>query len=851
MGYVWQRFNTASSTWVNIPGAIKSTLTLPVTCLDNGTQVRAKVTIPGRMVYSDVVSVEVVPDVVPPAIAYVSGDLHSNIVTVVFAEKVTATSATNVGNYTFSGALSVIRAQLMADQKSVVLTLDGDAPQGLYTVTARNITDLACVPNTTTETTSAPFNTPWPIAYGYVQAQQYLNVIPPEAMNVSWALRFITEAPNYPLSPDLTVYTNITDWPQTDPSPSGIDNYGLRMTGVIIPSVSGNYTFRITADDAARLTVSPYGNTSVGTVLINSEEGGGCSACGGVTSQPYQMTAGYAYTFEALFLEGTGGDYMHLHWLPPGATDYTNIFGTNLAFTVNPDIVNLVTLRQPTNITILEGRDATFVATASASVGVPAYQWQYFDNTNAMDWVDIPGATSPTYKTGYRCEDNNGLKLRAVIGLSLVNGLITRTNITDEVILTVLPDEAPPIITSVGSLDGNTIGVVFSEPIRIDALGFTGFDNWEILDANISANLYFTNADGTCQVDPFTLECIPTYYNYPVSQVLAWPDTNAVYTDKVVLVLDSTANPFVPLPASFNVHCYYAVDTSCRQNSLDSLGDGIPQGLKLVDIGAPEPPGSAFVANSNKVQVAAGGADVWGQGDQFTFLYKQVEGDFDARVSVAGIPDPIAPAPNAWTKAMIMLRGYIEGTDGVLTNSALGDATNSYMAYITATPTNGQRVFASAVRYVNNTMAVDFPGTAYRPQTTFPADIRMVREKDAITTFFWGYQTNIVTDTNTLVTTTNVLGPQWVTYGTVNTTNWANLLYLGLGVTSHVQSNAVKATFESFRMIDRPIITLQPVGTTVQTGESASFTVAGTGPARWRTTSLPMVPKWPCHLRRD
>ncbi len=447
------------------------------------------------------------------------------------------------------------------------------------------------------------------------------------------------------------------------------------------------------------------------------------------------------------------------------------------------------------------------------------------------------GETGTSITTPYLCEADSGVQYRCIIGLSLINGLVTRTNITTEATVTVLPDAEPPTIVSVGSLDGNSIGVVFSEPIRMDAAGFQSFDNWEVVNAQILANLYFTNADGTCQQDEFGV-CIPTYYNYPVAQVLAYPDTNAIYTDKIVLVLNTNAsvNPFVPLVGPFNVHCYYAVDTACVQNNLDSMADGEAIGLKMVDIWNPAPAGSYFSGASGRVSVTAGGYDIWGNGDQFTFLYKEVSGDFDARVTVLGIPDPAGAVPNAWSKAGLLARGYIEGTDGVVTNSALGTGTNSYMIYNVATSTNvgAQHTFASGIRYANLGAAADMPvppGGINRPYIwSFPAQVRLIREGDVFTTMSYIYVTNVVTDPDTLISTTNLV-EQWVTNNVARTTNWNSLLYVGLATTSHAQSNGVSASYENFKLIDRPVVTLNPISLVVTSDQAAVFTVAGSGPA--------------------
>ena len=169
-------------------------------------------------------------------------------------------------------------------------------------------------------------------------------------------------------------------------------------------------------------------------------------------------------------------------------------------------------------------------------------------------------------------------------------------------------------------------------------------------DSLISANLYFTNEDGSCQIDSGTGECTPTYYNYPVALVTAWPDPAAPYSDKIILTLNGHFTPNVS--GEFTVECFYYADYSCAQNAgvYQEVGS-TPMGLNLVDIWQPEPAGKAFVGSTNRFSVTAGGYDIWGNGDQFTFLYKQVEGDFDVRLKLLALPDPAGPIPNGWAKA--------------------------------------------------------------------------------------------------------------------------------------------------------------------------------------------------------
>ena len=242
----------------------------------------------------------------------------------------------------------------------------------------------------------------------------------------------------------MTIYTNVAVWPQAQPNTT-YDHYGLRMTGMLLPPVTGTYYFRSVADDSVQFNLSPLACMAAATTIIKAEGGTGCAACGmtsGANLSPgIDLVGGYPYSFEILMVDGTGSDYITNLWLIPGSESWTCIDSANLALTVNPDMVDVATIVQPTNATVLEGRGAGFTALGqTAAGGMLCYQWQYLDTVGG-NWTDIPGATNATYNTGYVCNDLHTRQYRAVIWSSLVNELVTRSNITDVATLFVLPDD--------------------------------------------------------------------------------------------------------------------------------------------------------------------------------------------------------------------------------------------------------------------------------------------------------------------------------------------------------------------------------------------------------------------------
>jgi hypothetical protein len=60
---------------------------------------------------------------------------------------------------------------------------------------------------------------------------------------------------------------------------------------------------------------------------------------------------------------------------------------------------------------------------------------------------------------------------------------------------------------------------------------------------------------------------------------------------------------------------------------------------------------ASAVQDGNMWTIKAGGDDIWGEADQFTYVYKEVSGDFDVSVTVHSLD-----LTNDWSKAGIMAR---------------------------------------------------------------------------------------------------------------------------------------------------------------------------------------------------
>ncbi len=103
--------------------------------------------------------------------------------------------------------------------------------------------------------------------------------------------------------------------------PAGTNDYVARVTGWIVPKVTGNYSFRITSDDASGLWLSsddtpPTGLTPATVICqvtgwtgYHDWDSGSAGKSGTIA-----LVGGQAYAFTAIMIEGGGGDHLSVAW---------------------------------------------------------------------------------------------------------------------------------------------------------------------------------------------------------------------------------------------------------------------------------------------------------------------------------------------------------------------------------------------------------------------------------------------------------------------------------------------------------------------------------------------------------
>ncbi|MBK8038650.1 MAG: autotransporter-associated beta strand repeat-containing protein [Verrucomicrobiaceae bacterium] len=155
------------------------------------------------------------------------------------------------------------------------------------------------------------------------------------------AISSVTSNANYPNKPGgrefITSFECLAqDW---------ADSYGTRVTGFIVPPVTGSYTFAVSGDEVVELYVSTDA-TSANKSLAASVSSATAFRAWGTPSSARTLTQGVRYYVELLHKENTGTDHWSVGWKKPGDAVFSVIPGSALAqpgtTTAQPTETNLL-----------------------------------------------------------------------------------------------------------------------------------------------------------------------------------------------------------------------------------------------------------------------------------------------------------------------------------------------------------------------------------------------------------------------------------------------------------------------------------------------------------------------------
>ncbi len=139
-------------------------------------------------------------------------------------------------------------------------------------------------------------------------------------------LESLTSSVNYPGKPGgrefVTTFECLAQ--------SWADSYGTRVTGYIVPPVTGSYTFAVSGDEVVELYLSTDAS-SANKTLIASVGSATAFRAWGTPSSARTLTQGVRYYVELLHKETTGTDHWSVGWKKPGDSAFSVIPGSALA----------------------------------------------------------------------------------------------------------------------------------------------------------------------------------------------------------------------------------------------------------------------------------------------------------------------------------------------------------------------------------------------------------------------------------------------------------------------------------------------------------------------------------------
>jgi len=434
--YQWQSKAPGGANFADIGGATSANYTTPATTAAmNGTQYRVLATSGGTTLTS--AAATLITDNTPPALLHAFSGPSPTTVTLQFSEKLDPASVAPVGNYpvTGGGGLTISKATLAPDGKTVYLTTSAQTPSAQYTITVNGVKD---VPGNTLNGASTTFKGPVAVP-GQLLVRKFEN-IPGTTVDT------LLNSPLYPDVPGSVSYWNTFGGTDVFPGTGNNmgSNFGLEITGFIIPSVTADYVFYISSDDSSRLFLSTDDNPANATQI--AQEGGCCNQFtyqpGRLSSAAIHLEQGKSYYTRAYLKEGGGGDFITVTWkntvtdgdptvAPTGQLDGA-IPTENLATGYDPSASVTITT-PPANLTVPENAPWSFKVVYNAYsplLGtVATVQWQSAP-AGSSTFTDIPGATSTTYGGTFAKAAQSGTQFRAVVTSGDVVGTSTAGTLT-------------------------------------------------------------------------------------------------------------------------------------------------------------------------------------------------------------------------------------------------------------------------------------------------------------------------------------------------------------------------------------------------------------------------------------
>ena len=260
--YQWQSTEQGGD-FADIEGAISDSYTTALLSLsDSGRRYRCVVgaTIPElASATSDVATLTVVNDDIPPTLASVSGHEFFTTARVVFSEFLDQASAETAANYALSDGVTVSDAALVVEAgaeggNTVLLTTSKQPENSTLVLTVNNVKDWSdnlIAPNSTINLKTYVWQVGTAIHKRWNQIDTRVMDIGPNN-DPDETFRELETLADFPDNPD--VVTQLESWE----APDGIaDQYASQISGWFVPEQTGGYVFFTNSDDPSHLYLSP------------------------------------------------------------------------------------------------------------------------------------------------------------------------------------------------------------------------------------------------------------------------------------------------------------------------------------------------------------------------------------------------------------------------------------------------------------------------------------------------------------------------------------------------------------------------------------------------------------------
>lgn len=186
------------------------------------------------------------------------------------------------------------------------------------------------------------------------------------------------------------------------------ENYGGRLSGLLVPKESGSYEFFLRSDDASQLYLSTDTNTA--NLALIAEEIGCCAVFQETgdprTSAPVDLVANRPLAIQIVWKEGGGGDYAQVAWRRAGDTTpaaaLTPIPGEFFQTVWDPTIGLPAFTVRPRGTNAPLGGSVTLTAETIGDQPI-TYQW------SVLGGGDIPGATNSSLTLNNFAVTNTGV----------------------------------------------------------------------------------------------------------------------------------------------------------------------------------------------------------------------------------------------------------------------------------------------------------------------------------------------------------------------------------------------------------------------------------------------------------